>query len=188
MSLLPPLPLRRRPRGVALVLAMLYLMLMSVLAVGFYAASAMAVQIARNDRLAADAQAAAESGMQFVRYQLGNVQVDGQTSDAELLHALAKSLATQLDGTANMQGHRLDTTGGILELPSPGHFITLDAIKGTQFQAQLAASHGSVWVKVIGRTRDADISRAIQLRFDASPCAGRCRFVPVSSTYQEVSR
>ena len=73
--------------GVAYVLAMLYMLLFTVLGIGFYAtASTISVQIAKNDRSAADAQAAAESGMEFVRYQLGQLRIPTDTSDANLCH------------------------------------------------------------------------------------------------------
>src|SRR4051812_17262150 len=82
----------RRRRGIAWVLAMLYLVLFSTLAVGFYAATTMSAQMARNDRSGAEAQLAAESGLQFMRYQLGCMDIPTATTNANLLSATASEL------------------------------------------------------------------------------------------------
>src|SRR5690242_9676391 len=58
-------------KGITSVLAMMYMVLFSTLALGFFAASTMNSQIAKNERNEMQAQDAAESGMQFARYQLG---------------------------------------------------------------------------------------------------------------------
>src|SRR3712207_6003873 len=99
------LPLSPRPRrGIASVLAMLFLILFSVLAVGFYTSSAMTAQVARNERVATDSQLAAESGLQFMRYQLGCVDIPTSTTNANLLTAVSSELGRLLNSTSNMGG------------------------------------------------------------------------------------
>jgi Tfp pilus assembly protein PilX len=68
---------------------MLFLILFSILSIGFYASTTMSVQVARNERVAADAQYAAESGLAFMRYQLEAVDFPTSTTNANLLTACA---------------------------------------------------------------------------------------------------
>ncbi|HET6250800.1 MAG TPA: pilus assembly PilX N-terminal domain-containing protein [Tepidisphaeraceae bacterium] len=174
--------------GVAYVLAMLYLMLFTVLAVGFCAGSAMSMQIARNDRSIADAQAAAESGMAFVRHELGHVTIPNDVSQANLAKTLADSLAQELDGSANLNGHSLKSTGNVIALPGENEWTTLDSETGTRFCAQLTFTGRTVVVKVTGRGRDDSISRAIQMEFKQSARGeGQTHFVAETATYAEVS-
>src|SRR5438477_12347687 len=66
-----PAPLKRQ--GITSVLAMMYLCLFSVLAIGFYASATMSTQLAGNEKQGADAQSATESGLQFVKYQMASL-------------------------------------------------------------------------------------------------------------------
>ena len=71
-----------RRRGVASVLAMLYLIIFSALAIGFYAATTIAAQLPQNEKTAADARLAAEAGVQFIRYHLAALDIPaGLTAD-----------------------------------------------------------------------------------------------------------
>src|SRR6476661_3519037 len=90
-----------RRRGIASVLAMLFLILFSVLAIAFFASSTMSAQISRNEKVAAEAQLAAESGMQFMRYQLGCIDIPTNTSNANLFAAVSSELGRLLNGTTN---------------------------------------------------------------------------------------
>src|SRR5215204_1896355 len=64
---------RAKGRGMTSVLAMLYLVLFSALALGFYAQTNLGAQVAGNEERVLAAQVAAESGLQFMRYQLSLV-------------------------------------------------------------------------------------------------------------------
>src|SRR5947199_8974821 len=100
-------PIRRRaPRrhGLSSLMAMLFLVLFSTLAVGFYTASGTSSQIAGNNRSLSLAQAAAEAGTQFVRYRLFKMTLAPTIPQAGLLDAVATDLAGQLNGTAVMDG------------------------------------------------------------------------------------
>ncbi|HZL37820.1 MAG TPA: hypothetical protein VFC78_21055 [Tepidisphaeraceae bacterium] len=156
-------PVRRR--GIVSVLAMLYLMLFTVLAIGFYSASTMAVQVSKNDRSIEQSQLACESGLQFVRYQMGYMNLDPATTDANLLGAVATALASQLNGTSNMGGNSVAVNNGLIYLPSQAGFITLDPNTGTKFRAQIWTSGPFVWTKVTGYGSNASIGRAVQIQF-----------------------
>src|SRR5689334_18181538 len=75
---------KRRRAGMTSVLAMLYLILFSSLAVGFYAATNTAVQVSSNERHARQAMLSAESGMEFMRLILGNVEIPPNTPSDQM--------------------------------------------------------------------------------------------------------
>src|SRR5688500_1694754 len=64
---------RPNRRGVAAVLAMMFLALFSTLALGFNASVSTAAQTAGNDQRSAGARLAAESVMQFMKYHLATL-------------------------------------------------------------------------------------------------------------------
>jgi Tfp pilus assembly protein PilX len=180
----------RQRRAFAAVLAMLYLMLFTVLAVGFYAGAAISLQIAGNDQAANDAQAAAESGLQFVKYQLGRIEIrppaDSATAGDEFA-AIVEQLANHLDGSANMNGHAVESIENVIYLPASNDFISLDSSTHSRFQAQIAARGPTLSVKVTGYGRIPTIGRAIRMDFERKASANASvKFVAAPQTYEEV--
>src|SRR6476659_3650518 len=66
-------------RGMTAVLAMLYLTLMASLALGFYSATNTAVIVSDNEQKSERTRLAAESGLDFARFNLGNVSISPKT-------------------------------------------------------------------------------------------------------------
>ena len=94
----------QKRRGVAATLAMIYLVLISTLAVGFYAATNVAIQAAANDQRIIRATLAAEGGLDFLTYHLNEIVLP-QVADPELLlEDIADELRHQLHRTPNFQG------------------------------------------------------------------------------------
>ena len=88
-------------RGVSALVAMMYLVLFSTLAVGFYATSTTSSQVSSNDQKIARALLAAESGMDFMRFQMAQVVVPPMTTEDQLFPNLITALRGQ-------QGHRIN--------------------------------------------------------------------------------
>src|SRR5215208_1901277 len=86
-----------RRRGVASLLAMLYVIIFSALALGFYATVTVAAQVAHNERRTASAQAAAESAFLFTRYQLSRLDVPVTVTGDELVTDVYLQLSKNLD-------------------------------------------------------------------------------------------
>lgn len=97
---LHPRPRQHRP-GMTSVLAMLYLVLFASLALGFYTATNTSVQISANERRVRQAMLTAESGMEFMRHVLGNVEVPAKTSADQVWSKLCEQVAAQIDRTPN---------------------------------------------------------------------------------------
>jgi Tfp pilus assembly protein PilX len=124
-----PKPKAAGRRGIASLLAMLFLILFSALALGFFATATMSAQVSRNERASSEAQLAAEGGLQFLRYQLGCVDISTSTSNATLLPAVAAELARLLNGTNNMGGQTIQIVNNAIAIPArpPGSAWTRPA-------------------------------------------------------------
>jgi Tfp pilus assembly protein PilX len=167
----------KQRHGLSSVLAMLYLVLFSTLAVGFAAATSMNSQISRNERALQQADSAADGGMQFVRYQLGAMTIPPNTPTNQILTAAATSLAVQLNGTSNMNGHTVqvstDSSGNsCIFLPSATSWTTIDPSVGTQFRAKIIQSGAFLITTVDGAGTNSSIKKALQMKFQLAPKAG----------------
>ncbi len=162
---------RRRPfrSGIAIVLAMLFLVLFATLALGFYAAVSTSVQVSGNERRANEAMLAAESGMAFIKYQLASLNIPGGTSPDQLFNVVYTQLSSQLNGTSNMGDNtvQLSADQTTITVPGPsGAWINLDD-SGSQFQASIKelANGQQLEVRVTGQVSGINVSRSIQLDY-----------------------
>lgn len=163
---------RRRRRGIASVLAMLFLILFSVLAIGFYASSTLSAQVSRNEKVAAEAQLAAESGLQFMRYQLGCVDIATNTANSSLLPAVSTELGRLLNGTSNMGGNTVQITSGTtIYIPSSTAWMNLDSAGKSRFRATVAQSGSFLILTILGQGSDTSITRTLQIKFQKAPRA-----------------
>ena len=153
-------------------LAMLYVVLFSVLAIGFYETTSLSAQISNNDRILSLAQSAADGGMQYVRYQLGQITIDPTVQTTGMLDAVAQQLGVQLNGSGNMNGHAVQNSGGVIYLPSASDWISVDPSAGTRFRAQITQSGQFLVVAVTGAGPGATLGRAIRMNYQKAPKAG----------------
>jgi hypothetical protein len=122
------------------VLAMLYLVLFASLAVGFYAATNTAVQIAANERHVRQAMLSTESGMEFMRLVLGNVELPARTSADQVWTKLCQQVAAQIDRTPNFGNANITPpSSGVTTWTLP----TLTMPGGGQCSVTLAPKDGS---------------------------------------------
>jgi hypothetical protein len=166
----------RRRRGVTAVIAMIFLVLFSTMALGFYGTTTMSVQVAGNETRGARAMQAADSGMHFVRYQLWDLTIPPLTLEQDLMDEVYGQLADRLDGTANMKGQVVEMPDAdTIVLPGGGKYITTDE-DGGAFRATFHRVGKKVRVKVVGVYQPngsggavlATSSRAIQLDYDVA--------------------
>jgi hypothetical protein len=159
-----------RRRGATAVLAMLYLVLFSTLALGFYAATTTAVQVSHNDSQVSRAFLSSESGLDFMRYHLARVSISPYSTDVTT--ELANDLKDRLESTGNMPGLTIGVSGTVINIPAePNKFIKLDAAGNGGFRATITdwPEQGKVVMKVIGRYGTATVARAIQMDFTRVP-------------------
>lgn len=159
-------------RGATAVLAMLYLVLFSTLALGFYAATTTAVQVSHNDGQVSRAFLASESGLDFMRYQLARVSIPAYAPAESVTSELVNDLKARLESTGNMPGLTVGAVGNVITIPAePNKYIKLDADGNAGFRATITdwPEQGKVVMKVVGRYGTTTVARAIQMDFTRVP-------------------
>lgn len=156
-----------RRAGIASMLAMLYLVLFTVLAVGYYAATITNAQISQNDVRASRNLLAAESGLDFVRFHMANLNLPYGTTTANLMSRVTSALAYRLNTSPNMAGNTVQLVSGAIHLPSASGWIALGGREGARFRATITQQTGTtrLLVTVLGSTLGAPAPRGIRMSF-----------------------
>ena len=158
-------------RGVASVLALLYMTIFSALALGFYATVCMSNQVVHNERRAASAQAATESGLAFMRYQLSRVDVPATLTGNDLLTEVCFQLSKNLNSTRNLNGGTVGFGANNIAIPATG-FINLDPAGTQRFRVNLKMSGDKLVAKIVahgGGSAELEAVRAIEVTFAKQP-------------------
>jgi hypothetical protein len=163
-----------RRHGLTSMLAMLYLTLFATLAVGFYASTGTSAQVSANEQRRYKSLGAAESGMDFMRFQLFQIAIPPTTLDVDILKEIHKDLSTQLNGTPNLGAKTvgIDLLATEINIPSEkDQYITLGA-DGSKFHAVITHVARRITVKVIGCYSNTTLGSAdraaVQLSYDPS--------------------
>jgi hypothetical protein len=166
------LPRISHRRGVTSMLAMIYLTLIATLAVGFYASVNSATMVVHNDVEGSRGLCAAESGLQFMMYQLKTVNIAPASTGATMLTEVYNQLQAQMDGTGNLKSNSIVMTGSAIYVPGNNKYISVDQ-DGSQFRAIISqVSPGRLRVQVLGKhgsTASPASSRAVRLDFKVTP-------------------
>src|SRR5687768_10425568 len=158
-------------RGIASMLAMLYLVLFAVLAVGFAAGSATSAQVSHNDQMVTRALLAAESGADFIRHLMASLNLPYGTTPANLLNNVTNALAYNLNTTPNMGGNTVQVTGGAIHIPSATGWILMGG--GAKFRATITQvpSTRTLDVSVRGAATGSTLSRGVNMQFMPDPAS-----------------
>lgn len=141
---------RHARRGSAAMTAMLFLVLIGTLAIGFYSQVTLGSQTGRNDVQAWRARMAAESGMEFVRLHLSQVKVTHNPDDSVMFNELFADLDYALAGTINMGANTITMEADGIHIPGGENYMDVDS-DGSQFRAVVSQIGQNIRVKVIGR-------------------------------------
>lgn len=143
-------PTTIRRRGIASMLAMLFLVLFATLAVGFYASTNVSSQVSANDEHVSRAFLSAESGMDFMKYQLANVHVPPNTPADQVIDALYNNLQSQLNGTGNLGSLTISKSGNTISIPAGADKLKLDSSGKANFRTTITDWAGEIVVKADG--------------------------------------
>ena len=126
-------PNRRNRRGSAAMVSMFFILVFSALTVSMVSLSDSSVQISANQRKVNKARAAAESGLEIIRYWLSRVSLSGSTPSSELFTEVAESLQADLTagGISNLAA---SYNGSQIVIPS----VTVDSSGGQSFSATIS--------------------------------------------------
>jgi len=144
-------PAREKRRGAAAVISMFFIIVFSALTVSMVSLSDSSVQISANHRKANNALAAAESGLEILRYWLSHVSLSGNTPSSELFTEVAESL--QNDLTANgLTNITAGYNGSVITIPSvtldssgdQNFSVTMTRLDTDTIQADVVGTHGEI--------------------------------------------
>jgi Tfp pilus assembly protein PilX len=140
---------RRNRRGITSAIAMIFLVLIGLMAMGFYALTTTATTLSRNDRRTAKSLLAAESGIQFMRNRLAHVTIPPNTSAANLLSELEADLKADAYIAGNIGSAAITRAGNVITIP----FICTDAEENGGFVVTLTdiGAVGEIVCAVKGR-------------------------------------
>lgn len=157
----------RRRRGVVALLAMLFLTLIAVLTVGLCETTNTQVQVSSNDATLAEVSTAAESAAEFMRYQMGEMNLPYGTTSSNLLTNAATAMGVNLNGQPCMGGKTVNVTAGTIYIPSQTAYINLDSAGRTKFRATITQPAGTTTLLVTTRAYSSvsSVTRAVQLTY-----------------------
>jgi Tfp pilus assembly protein PilX len=98
---------------------MIYLVLFSSLAVGFYASTTIQVQISGNEQRKTRALAAPESGLAYLRCHLAIIDLPPLTTDDQTISELYNKLVARMNGTPNMTGKTVGVNAARTQIDLP---------------------------------------------------------------------
>ena len=178
-------PAAVRRRGITSLLALIFMIVFSALAIGFYAQTNMAVQVANNERRMKEARAAAEAGLQYIRYELSRSTLDPLLTDEQVFEEVhmdlkghIETLGSNLEGGATVGDVVYDadptdgTTPPYFEIPgAAGQYLRLGATQeGPWFRVRIEQQGRDVVVTTVGKSASSVTSplgnrAGIELRF-----------------------
>ena len=152
-------PNRCQP-GAILLLSMIFLVVFAALAVAILSQSAGNLQVAANHHKANLALAAAESGLQVVRYYLSHIKMPSSTPPSQYFNVIMTELSNDLESQAEIT---LNTNGSIPD-------VVLDSTTNQRFSVttKMDDTNSNLIVSVVGKVGQ-EVARTIQVGFAISP-------------------
>ena len=153
---------------------MIFMVLIGLMALGFYSQITTANRLSNNDQKGARALAAAESGLQFMRFHLARVDIPPTTNtNNQLLLDLQDDLRTALERSGNLGGGTVGlTVDNAITIPAETNAtIPVDGPTQSGFSVRItggaAADGSSVVCNITGYSGDGAVrsTKHVQLQF-----------------------
>ena len=156
--------LRRRRKGSALLLSIIFIAVFSALAVAMAGISGANVQLATNQHQASQALSSAHSGLEIVRYYLNGLTISASVAPGDRLEALTTDLQTTLSN-AGFQGTCASYDAGTETMTISD--IMLSAQTNEHFSASVSygATYDDLTLVVTGSSKRADKQVAVDYQF-----------------------
>jgi len=152
-------------------MAMMFLVLIGALALGFYSQVTTSGRLANNDQNGARALTAAESGVRFMRFHLARIDLPPNTPTNQLLVELHKDLQSALDLSGNLNGGKVGLTSDGICIPAEANaMISVDGATQSGFTVNITTVSGGsdgVICKITGYSGSGKVrgSKHVQLTF-----------------------
>ena len=140
-----PTSRRRRPprrRGVTSAMAMIFMVLIAMLAVAFYSMITTSTSVSQNDQKTARALVAAESGIPFMRLRLAKVKIPPTASTpAQVITEVHTDLRAAMEGTDNLRSNTVGLSNNVITIPAQaGAVITTDPSDKSGFSVVITSA------------------------------------------------
>jgi len=148
--------------GAVLIIAMIFVVIFSALAVSMASMSGTNAQLASNQHKVGCALGSASSGLEVQRHWLTPVTMPSSTPQANYFSTIINTLQSDLDANS-ISNITLENDGSILP-------VSLDSTTGQTFTGQMRISDSNSSVlEVFATGGDAQITRTIKVDFDIEP-------------------
>jgi hypothetical protein len=152
----------RKRRGVAMIIAMVFIVIFSAISIGFLSLSSANTQLADNHRTANSALNSAFSGLELMQYWCSrpDVKIPGLTPTSQRY----AEFISDLQGVLDDAGVPYQYDAGVLTIGSSDNPVMLDPATGCGFYAQ-AVSGGvnGIDIQIIGQAKQ--LMRKINIQF-----------------------
>jgi Tfp pilus assembly protein PilX len=149
-------------KGAVLIVAMIFVLIFSALAVSMAAMSGTNAQIASNQHKVGCALGSAASGLEVERHWLTPVSMPSSTPVSKYFSTIIDTVQYDLDANS-ISNITLKQSGLILP-------VTLDSTTGQTFSGQMSISNTDPYIlEVYSTGGDAQITRTIKVEFDIEP-------------------
>ena len=153
-----------RRRGVAALMAMLFMVVFSALALGFYAQVNMSAQVSANERNASESMATAESAIAFIKYHLNRLDVPDTIPADNQFEEAYMQLSGALDGTDTLNGGVVGYDPGVITIPKTD-YVYLDKEKRKKFSVKIEQAGDTLVGTFTGIANGAKLTRNIEVKF-----------------------
>lgn len=147
---------RRKQKGIALFISMIFITIFSTLAIAMFRMSSNNVIVANNFHRANDTRVAAESGLEVVRFWVSKVVIPGMTPTSQRFSTLQDSLVSNFGSD-----YPISNSTDLTTIGSAANPVSLDS--GKSFYAQLTPGANGFNVRVTGQT--GDLARTLYVSF-----------------------
>ena len=155
---------KRARSGMTAVLAMLYLTLMASLALGFYSATNTAIIVSDNEQKVERTRLAAESGLDFARFNLSKVLIPAKAPVTQHFFLLCDQMSARLNGSGNLDNGSIYADGiSTIRVPADSTKFVKSDDKGGEFQFTVT-NLGDLKVRVTSTGRNTYASASTGMR------------------------
>lgn len=161
----------RKRKGIALVVALIFVMVFSALSVAMFSMSSNNSIVASNLHTINEARSSAESGLEIVRYYLSQAEIPGTTPQSEWFGELKDQLLSGIlpDGVSANYVVDEDTGIGTLSIGNSNSPITLSTADNQNFSAEVWENDDRITIRVTGIAGDIDRKIQGSFKYDEKP-------------------
>ena len=145
----------KKHKGIALIVAMLFVMVFSALSVGMFSMSSGNSLVASNLHTVNEARSSAESGLEVVRYYLAQAEIPGTMSQSQWFGELKDQLLSDILPNSVVADYDEET--GVVTIGTDAYPVELTTVGNRDFTAEIwADGSDGVNIRVVGSADDID--------------------------------